>query len=59
MAHKDLSDYWREIVEADARNLVWMLGSRNGSRALGREAWINAFDRAAEEMEAGNGKTEA
>ena len=59
MTHKDLSSEEREYVEATGTILARDLRRSGQSLALAREAWINAFDRAAEAMEAEDGKTEA
>ena len=50
--HKDLSDTWRNAVEANARNDARVAYETGESLALAREAWINAFDKAAEELDA-------
>ena len=50
--HKDLSDTYREQLKDDARATVIWMHSRKQSLALAREAWINAFDKAAEELDA-------
>lgn len=48
----DLSKFFRGIVEDDARVLVDDLVIANESLALAREAWLNAFDKAARDVEA-------
>lgn len=50
--HKDLSDGWREDIEDNANWVARHLAYEDQSLALAREAWINAFDRAAEELDA-------
>ena len=50
--HKDLSDGWRQIVENAAETTANLTNIEGQSLALAREAWINAFDRAAEELDA-------
>ena len=52
MAHKDLSDRWRIEVQECAFDMAAELNDFGQSLALAREAWINAFDRAAEELDA-------
>jgi hypothetical protein len=48
--HKDLSDDWRSVVEAIARNDAQVAYETGESLALARECWINAFDKAAAEL---------
>ena len=50
--HKDLSDGYRDEIEQSARELAQRMFEQDESLALAREAWINAFDKAAEELEA-------
>ena len=50
--HKDLRDDYRPSVEGTARGMAISLHAQGQSLALAREAWINAFDKAAEELEA-------
>ncbi len=56
MAHKDLSDEARSHIEWTARNWAMTLKAEGQSLALAREAWINAFDKAASELEANDAK---
>lgn len=50
--HKDLSDPYREQwVEYPAADLARDLHSKGYSLAQAREAWINAFDKAVEELD--------
>ena len=51
MAHKDLSDEWRKDAEGWARNLAGRLTQDGQSLAIAREAWLAAFDKAAEELD--------
>ena len=51
--HKDLSDDWRGNMETSASVASQMLKTYGQSLALAREAWINAFDKAAAELDAG------
>ena len=51
MAHKDLQQWARDMIEHDVGVMILSLGN-DQSLALAREAWINAFDRAAEELDA-------
>lgn len=51
--HKDLSDTWREAVEAQSRVVVSVLKDKGQSYALAREAMTNAFDAAAESASGG------
>ena len=48
---KDLSDTARKAIEANARNDAAVLHETGESLAIGREAWINEFDRAAEKLD--------
>ena len=48
--HKDLSDDCRKGMETFAKAQAEALFERGQSLALARETWINAFDRAAEEL---------
>lgn len=50
--HKDLSDDCRIGTETFAKAQAEALFARGQSLALAREAWINAFDKAATELEA-------
>ena len=50
--HKDLSDTARASIEHGARGIVDALLQTGQSLGLSREALINAFDRAAEELDA-------
>ncbi len=50
--HKDLSDGWRRIVERAAGTTANLTNIEGQSLAIAREAWINAFDRAAEKLSA-------
>ena len=52
MAHKDLSDDLREFFELQADVMARHASTEGQSLALAREAWINAFDKAASELEA-------
>lgn len=47
---KDLSDEYRPRIEGMAQGMAISLHAQGQSLALTREAWINAFDRAAEEL---------
>ena len=49
--HKDLSDELRLVVEALAEAKADSIHSRGQSLALARECWINAFDKAAAELD--------
>ena len=49
---KDLSEEHRPRLEGTARGMAISLHAQGQSLALAREAWINAFDKAAEELEA-------
>ena len=55
MTHKDLSDGMRQRFETGAAYGAQVAYERGESLALARECWINAFDKAAEEMEADDG----
>ena len=48
--HKDLSDFFRGFVEDDARDLVAALVIADESLAIAREAWLNTFDKAAQDV---------
>lgn len=51
--HKDLSDQLRATIENSASRLAITLHKlETPSLAITREAWINAFDKAAEELDA-------
>ena len=50
--HKDLSEDWRFIIEDAAAHGARYAFVSGQSLALAREAWINAFDKAAEELDA-------
>jgi len=50
--HKDLSDTARASIEHGARGIVDALLQTGQSLGLAREAWINAFDKAAAELDA-------
>ena len=50
--HRDLSDEFRPVVEMQGKMLVWSMAQYGQSLALAREAWINAFDREAERLDA-------
>lgn len=50
--HKDLSDEWRGQIERAASHDARTLMRDGQSLALAREAWINAFDKAAQELDA-------
>ena len=56
MAHKDLSEAWRGQIERAAEHDARTLTRDGQSLALAREAWISAFDKAAEELEATDAK---
>ena len=49
--HKDLSGKEREHLEANARVEARWMQDHNQSLAIAREAWINAFDAAAKELD--------
>lgn len=49
--HKDLSDEWREIVRLRAEMAATNLNEAGQSLAIAREAWVNAFDKAASELD--------
>lgn len=49
--HKDLSDAMRVTVEAWAEAEAEGIHSHGQSLALARECWINAFDKAAAELD--------
>lgn len=51
VTHKDLSDVNRDIVIANATWVAHLSFQSGQPLALAREAWINAFDKAAEELE--------
>lgn len=53
--HKDLSSLSRKAIEHEAKTLAKDLTLDSQSLALAREAWIAAFDKAAEELEANDG----
>lgn len=55
--HKDLSEGDRLFIEADTEAMVVDLFHRGQSLAIAREAWINAFDKAAEELETRNAQS--
>lgn len=48
---KDLSKFFRGVLEDDARDLVDDLVIANESLALAREAWLSAFDNAVRNLE--------
>ena len=50
--HKDLSDNMRQRFETGAAYGAQVAFERGESLALAREAWISAFDKAAEELDA-------
>ena len=50
--HKDLSMGGRCLIEGAAQAAVYDLRERGDSMALAREAWLNAFDRMAVELDA-------
>ena len=50
--HKDLNDEHRPRLEGMAEGVAHALHASGQSLALAREAWINAFDKAAAELEA-------
>lgn len=52
MSHKDLSEDDREHLEYTARLWAQELFAEGQSLAIAREAWINAFDRTAAELDA-------
>ena len=49
--HKDLSEDRRGAIYGSAFGWAGSLHAEGQSLALAREAWINAFDRAAEELD--------
>lgn len=49
--HKDLSDHWRTVIECAAEHCANFTSIEGQSLAIAREAWINAFDRSAEELD--------
>ena len=49
--HKDLSEEWRGDVNCWARDLAGWLTQGGQSLAIAREAWLAAFDKAAEELD--------
>lgn len=49
--HKDLSDEWRRDTKFWARDLANRLTQDGQSLAKAREAWLAAFDKAAEERD--------
>jgi len=49
--HKDLDMGWRILVEDASRYMSEDLREHGQSIALAREAWINAFDKAASELD--------
>ena len=49
--HKDLSDSLRPRVEGLADGMAQSLHAQGQSLAIAREAWINAFDKAAAELD--------
>ena len=48
--HKDLDSKHRPRLEGMAEGVVHVLHASGQSLAIAREAWINAFDKAAEEL---------
>jgi len=50
--HKDLDTGWRILIEDAARYMSRDLHNNAQSLAIAREAWIAAFDAAAEEQDA-------
>ena len=50
--HKDLRHTARTVVEVSAHCLAQAIAKDGQSLALAREAWINAFDKAAAELDA-------
>ena len=51
--HKDLDDSNRRWIDDIARSMALSLIREGQSLALAREAWINAFDKAAHELDGG------
>lgn len=51
--HKDLDDSNRSWIDDIARSMALSLVREGESLDLAREAWINAFDKAAEELDGG------
>ena len=51
MMHKDLSDDWRDWLETQAMLLAVSAFHEGQSLAIAREAWLAAFDKAAEELD--------
>lgn len=51
---KDLSEHSRKFLEWNAADWVHALHQRGESLGIGREAIINAFDKAAEELDGGD-----
>lgn len=49
--HKDLNDQWRALVEDEAEYMATDITDFGQSLALARECWINAFDKAAAELD--------
>lgn len=49
--NKDLNDAMRETVEAWAQADAEGIHAHGQSLSLAREAWINAFDKAASELD--------
>ena len=49
--HKDLSDEWRFGLEEEAGIWARSLHEVGESLAIAREAWLAAFDKAAEELD--------
>lgn len=47
---KDLSDEWRDEIAGRAKLDARALSNAGQSLALAREAWLNAFDKAAEDL---------
>lgn len=50
MAHKNLDHEHRPRLEGMAEGVVHVLHASGQSLALAREAWLNAFDKAAAEL---------
>ena len=49
--HKDLSEEWRGYIEGAVESLAEGLFEDGESLAIAREAWLAAFDKAAEELD--------
>lgn len=49
--HKDLSDKARDVVETAASGMAIMLSEAGQSMAIAREAFIDAFDKEASELD--------